>query len=196
MGVRTLVGAIGGQVVTEQTAAMYIGAETCSNNTAELSAVVVPLWLLLGILTHQPLHVWPDSKYTIDMVEGRCRPIMHCKLIQNARQIVNMHRSRHGLRFTHVPTLTTLRTSLLTVLLTWRGGVSPSMCSLISFLWHHLFFVTFHWSIGVPCLRLLSMPMMMLVLCLSGTQLSLIQLTPSFGSDLSSQCPMRRGSPV
>ena len=36
------------------------------------------------------------------MVEGRCRPVMHCKLIQNARQIVNMHRSHHGLRFTHV----------------------------------------------------------------------------------------------
>ena len=102
LGVRTLVGAVGGQVVTAQTAAMYIGAETCSNNTAELSAVVVPLWLLLGILTHQPLHVWPDSKYTIDMVEGRCRPVMHCKLIQNARQIVNMHRSHRGLRFTHV----------------------------------------------------------------------------------------------
>ena len=81
---------------------MYIGAETCSDNTAELSAVVVPLWLLLGILTHQHLHVWLDSKYTIDMVEGRCRLVMHCKLIQNARQIVNMHRSHHGLRFTHV----------------------------------------------------------------------------------------------
>ena len=27
---------------------------------------------------------------------------MHCKLIHNARQIVNMHRSHHGLRFTHV----------------------------------------------------------------------------------------------
>ena len=102
MGVRTLVGAVGGQVVTAQTAAMYVGAETCSNNTAELSAVVVPLWLLLEVLTHQPLHVWPDSKYTIDMVEGRCRPVMHCKLIQNARQIVKMHRSHHGLRFTHV----------------------------------------------------------------------------------------------
>ena len=73
MEVRTLVGAVGGQVVTVQTAAMYIGAETCSNNTAELSAVVVPLWLLLGILTYQPLHLWLDSKYTIDMVEGRCR---------------------------------------------------------------------------------------------------------------------------
>ena len=102
MGVRTLVGAVGGQVVTAQTAAMLIGAEICSNNTAELSAVVVPLWLSLGILTYQPLHVWPDSKYTIDTVEGRCRPVMHCKLIHNARQIVNMHRSRHGLRFTHV----------------------------------------------------------------------------------------------
>ena len=102
MGVRTLVGAAGGQVVTAQTAVMYIGAETCSNKTAEHSSVVVALWLLLGILTHQPLHVWPDSKYTIDMVEGRCRPVMHCKLFHNARQIVNMHRSHHGLRFTHV----------------------------------------------------------------------------------------------
>ena len=27
---------------------------------------------------------------------------MHCKLIQNARQTVNMHRSHHGLRFAHV----------------------------------------------------------------------------------------------
>ena len=43
MEVRTLVGAAGGQVVTAQTAAMYIGAETCSNNIAQLSAVVVPL---------------------------------------------------------------------------------------------------------------------------------------------------------
>ena len=102
MGVRTLVGAVGGQVVTEQTAAFYIGAETRSNNIAELSAVVVPLWFLLGILIHQPLHVWPDSKYTIDMVEGRSRLVMHCNLIQNARHFVNMHRSRHGLRFTHV----------------------------------------------------------------------------------------------
>ena len=40
-----------------QTASTHVGAEICSNNTAELSAVVVPLWLLLGILGDRLPHV-------------------------------------------------------------------------------------------------------------------------------------------
>ena len=43
------------------------------------------------------------------------------------------------------------------------------MCSLIFI----LFRVTIGWSFSVPCLRLLSMPLLMPVLCLSGTLLSL-----------------------
>ena len=109
---------------------------------------------------------------------------MHCKLIQHAREIVKMHRSHRGLRFTHVRSHTNNTSNELTdrVADLARRGVTINGSPEI---------IPFEIPLGdrsaLPSPLSLSMP------TLSGTPLSLSPLIPSPGSVLSSQCPMLRG---
>ena len=93
-----------GSVIIDEDSPAYIGAKECTNNTAELSAIIEAMIWTLGRteLKDGVVHILYDSRYAAENIMGRTHPKTNKKLVYMGRIIREKVLNRNDLKWTWV----------------------------------------------------------------------------------------------
>lgn len=91
-----------GPVQLDQSAADFLGAEVCSNNTGELSAICHALQWLSAQDSKQPAVICYDSKYAANQAQGLNQAHKNKALSGKSRSLLKLARQGRAVRFLHV----------------------------------------------------------------------------------------------
>lgn len=95
-------GKITGKVMTDPSAAMYIGAQHGSNNTAELTAFYVALSFANAYAPDTKVTIYTDSEYAGNIADGTWRPSKNKAMVKELQKTWSMASRRQDLRWKHV----------------------------------------------------------------------------------------------
>ncbi len=91
-----------GMVETKKTHPEWVGAEVGSNNTAELSALVHAIDYVISSPSAEDVVVRSDSKYAIEVSEGRWKAKANVKLVDSVRARLIEARRIVDLKLEHI----------------------------------------------------------------------------------------------
>ena len=93
-----------GTVIIDESSPAFIGAKECTNNTAELSAIVeAMLWALsLSNVKDGVVHIFYGSKYAADNIMGANHPSRNRRLVYMGRIVREKLLHKHDIRWTWV----------------------------------------------------------------------------------------------
>jgi len=99
----SIVAELFGPVVVDSASCFFLGAEVCSNNTGELSAICEALlWLLQHESSGRPAAILYDSDYAAKITTGRYRAQKNQVLAAKAQSLLMEVRQKRSIRFEHV----------------------------------------------------------------------------------------------
>ena len=97
-----LIGVVGGQVILHSDHLHFLGANTRTVSTAEITGIAIPAAYLLDLSGLQSISFMVDSRHAVGVLSGQMRALANVELVQNGRALISRLSERTVVQWRHV----------------------------------------------------------------------------------------------